>query len=262
MKKFFKFIKSFIRNDNPEARIKWSLYIRVWTEIGKPQWKWLLLGVICTTLAAAAEGFSITLVKQVIDRGFIEKNMQSLFFIGLQIVTAFGAKGVFSFLKTVTMTKAGLVGATNLRRRLYQHVLRQPMIYFQASRTGTIMNYFTNMSNSVLSLVTTTIITTVHNIATIVMMLGLMIWYAPQMTTVLTFLIPAIVVPLTIITRKRRILSRNTFGAEAASMTQLTQTIAGIKTIQAFCNEQFEQDNMNKIEDESPSVRRIRWTRR
>ncbi len=254
MQKIWNAIKSFVRNDNPQAQLKWSLYLRVWKEIGKPQWKWLLFGVICTTLAAAAEGFSITLVKQVIDQGFIEKNMQSLFFIGLQIIAAFGVKGIFTFLKTITMTKAGLLGATNLRRRIYRHVLRQPMGYFQRSHTGDIMNYFTGMSQAVLSLVTTTIIKTVHNIATIVMMVGLMVWYAPQMTAVLAFLVPAIVVPLTIITRKRRILSRNSFGADAAAMTQITQTIEGVKTIQAFCNEDFEQNNMNKIEDERVQI--------
>ncbi len=254
MKKIWKSIVSFIRNDNPQAKIKWSLYLRVWKEIGKPQWKWLLIGVICTTLAAGAEGFSITLVKKVIDQGFIEKNMQSLFFIGLQIIAAFGAKGVFTFFKTLTMTKAGLLGATNLRRRIYRHMLKQPMKYFHGAHTGDLMNYFTGMSQSVLSLVTTTVIKTVHNIATIIMMVGLMIWYAPQMTAVLTFLIPAIVVPLTIITRKRRILSRTSFGADAAAMTQITQTIEGVKTIQSFCNEDFEQCNMNKIEDERVSL--------
>ncbi len=254
MRKIWQSIKSFIRNDNPQAKIKWSLYLRVWKEIGKPQWKWLVFGVICTTLAAGAEGFSITLVKQVIDQGFIEKNMESLFFIGLQIIAAFGVKGIFTFLKTLTMTKAGLLGATNLRRRLYRHVLRQPMKYFQGAHTGDIMNYFTGMSQAVLSLVTTTVIKTVHNIATIIMMVGLMIWYAPQMTAVLTFLVPAIVIPLTIITRKRRILSRTSFGADAAAMTQITQTIEGVKTIQAFCNEDFEQTHMNKIEDERVSL--------
>ncbi len=254
MHKIWKSVKSFIKNDNPQARIKWSLYGRVWREIGRANWKWLLAGVICTTIAAGAEGFSITLVKQVIDRGFIEKNMDSLFLIGLQIIAAFGGKGLFSFLKTLCMTRAGLLGATTLRRKIYRHMLKQPMSYFGRTHTGDIINYFTGMANAVLALVTDTVIKTVHNVATIVMMVGLMIWYAPQMTAVLLFLVPAIVVPLTIITRKRRILSRNSFGAEAAAITQISQSIEGVKTIQAFCSENREQQCMNHIEDERVSL--------
>lgn len=254
MHKIWKNLKSFIKNDNPQTRIKWSLYGRVWREIGRANWKWLLAGVICTTIAAAAEGFSITLVKKVIDQGFIEKNMESLFVIGLQIIAAFGAKGLFTFMKTLAMTHAGLMGATTLRRKLYRHMLKQPMGYFSKTHTGDLINYFTGMASAVLSLVTDTVIKIVHNTATIIMMVGLMVWYAPQMTAVLLFLVPAVVVPLTIITRKRRKIARNTFGADASSITQISQSIEGVKTIQAFCAEDKEQQNMNAIEDRRVSL--------
>lgn len=254
MHKIWNNLKSFIKNDNPQTRIKWSLYGRVWREIGRANWKWLLAGVICTTIAAAAEGFSITLVKKVIDQGFIEKNMESLFVIGLQIIAAFGAKGLFTFMKTLAMTHAGLMGATTLRRKLYRHMLKQPMGYFSKTHTGDLINYFTGMASAVLSLVTDTVIKIVHNTATIIMMVGLMVWYAPQMTAVLLFLVPAVVVPLTIITRKRRKIARNTFGADASSITQISQSIEGVKTIQAFCTEDKEQQNMNAIEDRRVSL--------
>ncbi len=254
MHKIWQKLKSFIKNDNPQTRIKWSLYGRVWREIGRANWKWLLAGVICTTIAAAAEGFSITLVKKVIDQGFIEKNMESLFVIGLQIIAAFGAKGLFTFMKTLAMTHAGLMGATTLRRKLYRHMLKQPMGYFSKTHTGDLINYFTGMASAVLALVTDTVIKIVHNTATIIMMVGLMVWYAPQMTAVLLFLVPAVVVPLTIITRKRRKVARNTFGADASSITQISQSIEGVKTIQAFCAEDKEQQNMNAIEDRRVSL--------
>ena len=242
-------IKVFIRNDDPRTQIKWSLYGRVWGEIGKPYWKLLAIGVICTIIAAGAEAFSITLVKQIVDQSFVEKEISSLPFIGLQIIGVFTIKGLFSYIKILTMTKAGLLGATNLRRRIYCHMLKQSMQYFQGTHTGVLINYFTGMTNAVLGLVTDQMINVVQNIVTVIMMLGLMLWYAPQMTMVLVFLIPSIIIPLTIITRKRRAVSRNSFGADANSITQITQSLEGIKTIQAFCNEQFEQKNMGDIED-------------
>ena len=48
-------IKSLIRGDESNSRIKWSLYGRVWREIGAPFWKWLVAGIIFTILAAGAE---------------------------------------------------------------------------------------------------------------------------------------------------------------------------------------------------------------
>jgi hypothetical protein len=45
------------KNDAESERVKWSLYWRVWREIGVPQLKWLIAGVIATVLAASAEAY-------------------------------------------------------------------------------------------------------------------------------------------------------------------------------------------------------------
>jgi len=254
MKKIWGSIKSFIRNDNPAAKIKWSLYIRVWKEFGKPYWKWLALGIICTVASAGAEAFSITLVKQVIDKGFIEKNMSSLVWIGMEIVAVFCAKGALTYAKSLTMTKAGLLGVSRLRRRLYANMVKQPLRYFHNTQTGLLLNYFAGMADSVLSLVTDNVIKTVNNTSTVVMMFALMVWYAPQMTVVLMFLVPAILISMVVITRKKNIFVRRSFGVEAETITHLSQSIEGIKTIQSFCNGTRESDRMNGLEDRRVKV--------
>ena len=69
----FQKIKSFLRNDDPLTQIKWSLYGRVWRECGLPYWKWLVAGIICTVLAACAEGYSVTLIGKIVDKGIAEQ---------------------------------------------------------------------------------------------------------------------------------------------------------------------------------------------
>ena len=246
-------IKSFIRNDNPKAQIKWSLYGRVWKECGMPYWKWLAIGVLCTILAAGAEAYSITLVAKIVDNAFLdtdlEKNMGVLYLIGFQIIAAFSAKSAFGYTKTLTMAKAGLLGVTNLRRRVYKHMLKQPMAFFHGQQTGPLMNQFTVLADAVLSLVTDSVITAVQSVATMVFMIGIMLWFAPQMTFVLLFLAPAILIPLVIIMRRQRVLVRTTFGINAVALTHITQTIHGIKTIQSFGAEGGETKSMETIED-------------
>ena len=242
-------IKSFFRNDNPNSQLKWSLYGRVWRECGLPYWKWLLVGVICTIIAAAAEAYSITLVKKIVEGGIIEQQMSVLIFVGLQIIGAFTAKSVFGYTKTLTMAKAGLLGVSSLRRRMYNHMLKQPMAFFHGEQTGFLMNRFTAMASAVLSLVTDNVITIVQSTASLVFMIGLMLYYAPQMTLVLTFLAPAIIIPLLVIIRKQRVLVRTSFGVEGQSITHINQSILGIKTIQAFGTEETESKNMDTIED-------------
>ena len=255
---------SFIKNDNPDTRVKWSLYGRVWRQCGLPYWKWLAVGVVCTVVAATAEAYSVTLVGKIVevvkkgldagegvvlDDETIKATMTALYVVGLQVVVAFCLKSAFGYAKTLTMTKAGLLGVSNLRRQIYKHLVKQPISYFHGSQTGVLMNYFTGLANAVLSLVTENVINIIQSTASMLLMIGLMLYYAPQMTLVLAFLAPGILVPLVVITRKRRLLMRRSFGAEAGSITHINQSIHGIKTIQAFGTEASEAQNMDAIED-------------
>ena len=245
----WKKIKSFIRNDDPNAQVKWSMFIRVWREYGLPYWKWITVGVTCTILAAAAEAYSILLVKDIVEGGIIEGQWSVMVWTGLLLVAAFTIKGAFTYAKTLTMAKANLLGVTALRRRIYRHMVKQQMSYFHGEQTGPLMMRFTMMADAILGLVTQTVITIVHSVATITFMIGLMLWVAPHMTLVLLIFAPLIFIPLVIIMRKIRVVVRTTFGVNAVAISHITQTILGIKTIQSFGTEGTETKNMETIED-------------
>lgn len=243
MKKIINKIKAFIKGDESNGRIKWSLYTRVWKEIGPTYLKWLIFGILFTVLAAGAEAYTITLVQQVVDKAFIEKSMAAIYWIGLQIILAFGLKGVFTYSKALIMAKGGLVAHAALQRKIYNHMIHMNLARFYGDGIGKNLNYFGVQAGAVLSLVTNTVIKLVQNMATLGMTLGLMFYYAPQMCVVLLFLAPALLVPMVIIMRKRRKLSRQSFKIANNVSQQLNQTLRGIKTIQAFANEDRENKN-------------------
>ena len=163
MKKIIDKIKKFCQGDESNARIKWSLYGRIWREIGKPQWKWLAAGVIATVCAAGAEGYTITLVQRVVDQAFIEKNMDSTYIIGLLIILAFGLKGAFGYARSLLMAKAGLTASAHLRKRIYSHMMRMDIADFYGNGIGKYLNYFSVQAGAVLNLVTSTIVNTIQH---------------------------------------------------------------------------------------------------
>ena len=249
-KKLKKSIKKLIHGDENNGRIKWSLYGRVWREIGKPQWKWLVAGVITTVLAAGAEAYTITLVQQVVDNAFIQKSMTHIYLFGLQIIAAFGFKGAFNYAKSLIMSKAGLNASADLQKKIYRHMVKMNISKFygdDGDGIGKHLNYFSVQAGAVLNLVTGTLINTVQQIATLIMTLGLMVYYAPQMCAVLLFLVPAIMIPMVLIMRKRRKLSRESFGIANDVSQHLNQTLHGIKTIQAFANEDSETEKFARV---------------
>ena len=247
MKKITNKIKSFIKGDESNGRIRWSLYGRVWREVGQPYWKWLAAGIIFTILAAGAEAYTITLVQQVVDKAFINKSIDAVYWLGLQVIFAFGAKGAFTYAKSLIMSKGGLLASANLQKKIYKHITHMNLARVYADGIGKNLNYFSVQATAVLNLVTGTVIRVVQNVATLVMTLALMFYYAHQMCIVLMFLAPAIMIPMVIIMRKRRKLSRQSFGIANSVSQQLNQTLHGIKTIQSFAAEEREEKNFAHV---------------
>lgn len=247
LKNVKKSIKKLVKGDENNGRIKWSLYARVWREIGKPQWRWLLAGVVATVLAAAAEAYTITLVQQVVDKAFIQKSMTHIYLFGLQVIAAFGFKGIFSYAKSLLMAKAGLNASAALQQRIYDHMVKMNLAKFYGDGIGKHLNYFGVQAGAVLNLVTGTLINTVQQFATLAMTLGLMVYYAPQLCAVLIFLVPAIMIPMVLIMRRRRKLSRESFGIANDVSQHLNQTLHGMKTIQAFANEKNESQKFARV---------------
>lgn len=243
----FNKLKKLIKGDKSNARIQWSLYGRVWAEVGRPYCKWLFAGIIFTVLAAGAEAYSITIVQKVVDEAFISKSLDAVYWLGIQVIMAFGAKGTFSYAKALVMSKGGLMASANLQKKIYRHMTRMNLARFYGDGIGKNLNYFTVQSGAVLNLVTGAVIKLVQDVATLVMTLGLMFYYAHQMCLVLMFLVPAIMVPMVVIMRKRRKLSRQSFGIANEVSQQLNQTLHGIKTIQAFAAENREEQKFANV---------------
>lgn len=247
LKKLKQKTKTLVHGDDSNGRIQWSLYIRVWNEIGRSYLKWLLAGIVFTILAAAAEAYTITLVQQVVDKAFIEKSMTAIYLLGIQVIIAFGAKGTFTYAKALIMSKGGLQAYVRLQEKIYRHMTHMNLARFYGDGIGKNLNYFNVQAGAVLSLVTDNIIKLVQNVATLAMTLGLMFYYAPQMCVVLLFLAPMIMIPMVLIMRKRRKLSRQSFTIANNVTQQLNQTLLGIKTIQAFATEEREAKNFSHV---------------
>lgn len=251
MKKIIEKIKTKLQPDAEAGRIQWSLYGRVWREIGRPYIKWLAAGIVFTVLAAGAEGYTITLVQQVVDKAFIGKSMEAIYWLGIQIILAFGAKGLFTYAKALIVAKGGLIAHADLQKKIFRHMMHMNLARFYGDGIGKNLNYFSVQSGAVLSLVTSTVLKLIQNVATLAMTIGLMFWYAPQMCVVLFFLAPMIMVPMIMIMRKRRKLTRRSFKIANSVTQQLNQTLHGIKTIQAFSGETREEKNFAHVVNES-----------
>lgn len=245
-------IKSFIRNDDAESKVKWIIWARVWKELGRPHLWGIIAAVVCMLISAGAEAWTIVLVKNAMDEGFIAGgSMLVLYALAAQIVAAFFLKGAFGYANQLIMGHVGLRASSGFRRRLYSHILKQDMATFKKSNSGAMMNMFSLQSNAVMNLVTGTLVNFIRDVATMIMMFALMFYYAAPLCFLLLFFGPAIVLPFVIILRKRAKNTRKFFGIAAQSAQWVLQSIQGIKTIQGYNSEKSSNERMTDLEKKS-----------
>jgi len=229
-------------------KIDWKLFRRVWREIGRPYWPFLLLGIIFTVIAASAEGWAVTITKRVIDNGLTSTgNMMFLYLLGGQLIAAFVLKGLFNYIKALIMTRAGLKSVTRLQKRIFAHALKINVSEIQKNGVGKYMNFFSIQAGAVQNMVTGLVVEVTQNLSSLIIMIGLMIYFAPQLVLMLLLLIPIIIIPVKIIRAKKAKLTRQTFSIANSSTQRLNQVLAGIKTIQSFGTEKFETEKFGRI---------------
>ena len=83
-----------------------------------------LLALLFMAMVAGTTALSAYIMKDVINRIFVERNPTAMTWIPLIIVAIFVAKGLASYLQEVTLARIGNSIVADTQKRLYHHLLQ------------------------------------------------------------------------------------------------------------------------------------------
>ncbi len=140
------------RPSRPPAWVQWftSAFTLLGEDLGRLRrlfsftrpYRGLLFGSwIATAGYAAASAGLVHMVQPIFDDVLI-KNL-NLLPVSLTILALYLAKGVCSYLSTTLVASAGQRAVTDLRNRLYGHVLDQSFTFLRRNSTGSLMSHIT-----------------------------------------------------------------------------------------------------------------------
>jgi subfamily B ATP-binding cassette protein MsbA len=128
------------RSAAQSLRLEVSLFRRLFAYT-RPYRGRLLLSWLATGGYAAAGALILLQVKPVLDRALalgVDVGRLSVTILVLYVV-----KGVCSYFATTLVADAGQHAVTDLRNRLYEHILRQSFAFLGRSTTGSLMSHIT-----------------------------------------------------------------------------------------------------------------------
>ena len=195
-----------------------------------------------TLLALAAlvvtAGMSLILpiaVRRVVD-GFNEDvALLDMYFgaaLGIAALLAIGTG-----LRYYLVTKLGERVVADIRRAVFDRVMGLSPAFFEKLLSGEVLSRITTDTTLILSLIGSSISVALRNVLMLVGGLVLLFLTSAKLTGLVLLIVPAVVVPIIVLGRRLRGLSRETQDWIANSSGTASEALMSVQTVQAFTHE-------------------------
>ncbi|NCF50691.1 ATP-binding cassette domain-containing protein [Gammaproteobacteria bacterium] len=191
-------------------------------------------------LASAAQLSLPIAIRYLIDGGIVAEDPSSIdrYFVGLFVVAL--ALAVFSSLRFYLVTWLGERVVADLRNAVYRHVIRLDPTFFEVTKTGEVLSRLTTDTTLIQSISGAGLSIALRSTLNL---LGAMIMLAitsPRLMGMILLLVPLVIVPIILIGRRVRTLSRASQDTVADTSGLAGETLNAIATIQAFTLEELQ----------------------
>jgi ATP-binding cassette subfamily B protein len=219
------------------------------------------VAAIAALLVAAAALLALPLtVRQVIDAGISARDSAATNRTFLGLLAAALVYGVFAAMRFYWVTWLGERVVADLRTAVYRRVVRMDPTFYEVTRTGEVLSRLTADTTLVQAISGVNLSIILRSTLTLVgglVMLGLT---SAKMTGVIVAGIPLVIVPLILVGRQVRGLSRASQDRLADTNSLADETLNAIQTVQAYTLEELQSERYRKAVEDSfqTAVRRTR----
>ncbi len=228
--------------DKEDNAISWSLLGRI-LAYARPYRKLIALTFVLVLVSASLSLIPPLLIKQLIDVAIPDGDRTLLVVLAGAMVAIPVVTGLVQVAQNWGNTIIGQRMMHDVRGQLYNHVLRMPLSFFTATRSGEIMTRLTNDMNGVQAVVTTSFTNVMTNTVTVATTVAVMVWLDWRLTIVALIALPAFIFPTQQFGNLRFRAGRRAQAA-LGEMTMIVQeklNISGAVLVKSFGRERQEE---------------------
>ncbi|MES2712360.1 MAG: ABC transporter transmembrane domain-containing protein [Pseudomonadota bacterium] len=199
-------------------------------------------------------------IRHLIDQGFSTSNAMELDRAALLMFGIVAALALATGARYYLVSWLGERIAADIRRDAYDRLLTLSPAYFEVARAGDILSRLTADIALLQSLIGSAISMGIRNTLMIAGSFGMLVATSPKLALIVAGVLPIVVAPLILFGRREKKLSRATQDRVADLGHQVEETIAGIRTVQAFTQEASAHASFQTAAEASvnTALRRIR----
>ncbi len=192
---------------------------------------------LATVFLVAGSGLGLAypqVIRRMIDDGIAGGGTAAFDRIGLLLVVLFAFQSVAIWGRHYLMSWLGERAVADLRRRVVDRLVRLPVGWFQARRSGELVGRIAGDVAIIEGVVGTELSMAMRNLIQLVGGVTLLLVESPSLTGIMLLVVPPLMISLVLFGRKIRLMSQRLQDAVADTNGRVQEILGAIATVQAF----------------------------
>ena len=213
----------------------------------RPYWRSLALGTVFMVGVAGTGLLPPLIVRYAIDRVLLPLKASLLPGMVAMFILVFGANALFVWRRTYVMHVIGQRFVLDIRRKLYAHLQRLSLTYYDTRQTGEIMSRVSNDVNALEDLVVhatdTVIVQVLTLMGALIIVFTVLSW---KLGLIMLAPVPILMVNIYRFSKVIRPVYRGIRDRLGDINARLQDNLSGIRVIKAFTREEYEQGRFDR----------------
>jgi ATP-binding cassette subfamily B protein len=176
-------------------------------------------------------------LKMVIDEGFSRGQERLLDQTLATLAALILALGILTWFRVYNVYWIGARFTADLRRRLYDHLLKLSPAFYEEARTGEVSSRVTNDVTLIEAVMGGTLLYALRMAITLVGCVAMLFFTSTKLTVLALLGMPLVLLPIVLIGSRLRKLSRTVQDRVADVSSHIDETLHEVRTVQAFAHE-------------------------
>nr|WP_244846210.1 ABC transporter ATP-binding protein [Mesorhizobium sp. L-8-3] len=211
---------------------------RVLAENGRDYIKDYAFAVLCLLTIAATTAFSAWIMRDIVDEVFYQQRYDLIALICGSIVVAFTLRGLATYGQAVILAKIGNNLVARYQRRLFDHLMKLGIDFFNDTRSGHLAAQINQNVNGIRDLLSMTITAIARDAVSLVGLVGVMVTQDPVLSLAALIIAPPLIYAVNYIMRRLRRVTRESVEINSRLMGAMQEATQGIAIVKAFTMEE------------------------
>ncbi|MFT4181645.1 MAG: ABC transporter ATP-binding protein [Rhizobium sp.] len=205
------------------------------------------IAIACLILVALSTAYIGYIMKLVIDKAFVDRDLSDAWLICGSIFLVFVVRGFAGYFQSVILSKIGNNIIARYQRRLYMHLMTLSVGFFSEARSAQLAARISQNVSGIRDVMNLTITSTARDFLTFISLLGVMIVQDPVLSIAFFVIAPPLFLALRYISKRLRAATREAVVLNSHVLGAMQETIQGISIVKAFTMENELERKINKL---------------